>query len=313
MVRKITVKQVLSDEETKALEGKRLPKGYYKTVIKDEDVDVYTEDGEILLMFRKNVLPHSHIDAAYENMIEFARKKTTTRGIAAGMNGKPKLTGMNDPIMSNIMGYFDTVSVRQKYILNQAHMKIPKCRETSFTGKFPAKWKNVVPLIKDIDTQYKTLLPEEHRKQLRETNKTKYKIPGTAFTTITTNLNLQTAVHTDKGDFKEGFGNLVVLEKGKYNGGYTGFPQYGVAVDVRSGDFLAMDVHQLHGNEPIEPVTEDAERLSVVSYMREGIVKKCKGEEIVGDDYFRKASMKVAKMKERTNKIPTTKTRKNRK
>jgi hypothetical protein len=106
---------------------------------------------------------------------------------------------------------------------------------------------------------------------------------------------------------------LVVLEKGKYNGGYTGFPQYGVAVDVRSGDFLAMDVHQLHGNEPIEPVTEDAERLSIVSYMREGIVKKCKGEEIVGENYFRKASMKVAKMKERTNKIPTTKTRKNRK
>ena len=307
MVRKITVKKVLSNEETKALEGKRLPKGYYKTVIQNEDVDVYTEDGEILLMFRKNVLPKSHIDAAYENMIEFAKKKTTTRGIAAGMNGKPKMTGMNDPIMSNIMGYFDTVSVRQKYILNQAKMKIPKCRETSFTGKFPEKWKNVVPLIKDIDAQYKKLLPEEHHKQLRETNKTKYKIPGTAFTTITTNLNLQTAVHKDKGDYREGFGNLVVLEKGKYNGGYTGFPQYGVAVDVRSGDFLAMDVHQFHGNEPIEPVTEDAERLSIVSYMREGIVTKCKGEEIVGDAYFRKASMKNARMKAKSTNNKTRK------
>lgn len=302
MVRKITVKQVLSDEETKSLEGKRLPKGYYKTVIKNEDVDVYTEDGEVLLMFRKNVLPKSHIDAAYENMIEFAKKKTTTRGIAAGMNGKPRLTGKNDPIMSNIMGYFDTVSVAQKYILNQAKMKIPKCRETSFTGKFPEKWNNVIPLIKDIDSQYKKLMPKEHRKQLRETNKTKYKIPGTAFTTITTNLNLQTAVHTDKGDYREGFGNLVVLEKGKYNGGYTGFPQYGVAVDVRSGDFLAMDVHQYHGNEPIELVTDDAERLSIVSYMREGIVCKCMGLDIVKDEYFRKASMKVAKMKERKNK-----------
>ena len=150
-------------------------------------------------------------------------------------------------------------------------------------------------------------MPEEHRKQLRETNKTKYKIPGTAFTTITTNLNLQTAVHTDKGDFREGFGNLVVLEKGSYRGGYTGFPQYGVAVDVRSGDFLAMDVHQLHGNEPIDG-DEGSERLSIVSYMREGIVRKCSGEEIVKDGYFRKASMKIAKMKEKTHK-----TRKNKK
>jgi len=36
--------------------------------------------------------------------------------------------------------------------------------------------------------------------------------------------------------------------------------------------------------------------------MREGIVRKCKGEEIVRDEYFRKASMKVAKMKERNKK-----------
>ena len=91
---------------------------------------------------------------------------------------------------------------------------------------------------------------------------------------------------------------MVVLEKGTYRGGYTGFPQYGVAVDVRSGDFLAMDVHQLHGNEPIDG-DEGSERLSIVSYMREGIVKKCSGEEIVKDEYFRKASMKVARMKER--------------
>lgn len=301
MVRKIIVKKILSDEETKALEGKRLPKGYFKKVIKNEDVDVYTENGEILLKFRKNVIPEIHVNDAYENMIEFARKKTTTRGMASGDNGKPKVPGMNDPIMSNIMGYFDTLSLMQKYILNQANMKLPKCRETSFTGKFPEKWRNVVPLIKDIDAEYKRLFPEEHRKQLRETNKTKYKIPGTAFTTITTNLNLQTAVHTDKGDYREGFGNLVVIERGKYKGGYTGFPQYGVAVDVRSGDFLGMDVHQFHGNEPIEG-NEGSERLSIVSYMREGIIEKCKGEDIVRDEYFRKASRKIARRKAGTVK-----------
>ena len=32
----------------------------------------------------------------------------------------------------------------------------------------------------------------------------------------------------------------------KYEGAYTGFPQYGVAANVRTGDFLAMDVHEWH-------------------------------------------------------------------
>ena len=40
---------------------------------------------------------------------------------------------------------------------------------------------------------------------------------------------------------KEGFGNLTVIERGKYHGGYTCFVNIGV--DVRRGDgFLAMDV-----------------------------------------------------------------------
>lgn len=290
MVKIVLADAILSDEEVKKLSGTRLPKGYFQTVL-SEDADVYTyPEGNLLLRFRKNVLDKEKIDNAYENMIQFAKKKTTTRGIASGDPTIPKITGRNPKIMSNIMGYFDTTSVSQKSILKKAGMPIPKCRETSFTGKFPDKWKNVVPLIEDIDKQYKLLCPLEHERQLKETKKTKYQIENTAFTTITTNLNLQTGVHTDKGDYKKGFGNLVVIERGRYFGGYTGFPKYGVAVDVRQGDFLAMNVHQFHGNEPIEGEGDDFERLSIVSYMREGIVKKCVGEEVVGEAYFRKAS-----------------------
>ena len=53
IARKIIVKQILSDDEVKNLEGTKLPKGYYKNIIKNEDVDVYTEDGKMLLKFRK--------------------------------------------------------------------------------------------------------------------------------------------------------------------------------------------------------------------------------------------------------------------
>jgi hypothetical protein len=55
------------------------------------------------------------------------------------------------------------------------------------------------------------------------------------------------------------------------------FPQYKVAADVRTGDFLAMDVHQLHGVTAIKLKTEGAERLSIVCYLRQGVWEKSKG------------------------------------
>ena len=69
--------------------------------------------------------------------------------------------------------------------------------------------------------------------------------------------------------------NLLILEEGKYKGGYLGFPRYGVCFDVRMGDFLAMDVHEWHCNTPIEGITKDFTRLSVVCYLREKM-DKCK-------------------------------------
>lgn len=302
-VTKIIVNKILSDEQTKLLEGTILPSGYYNTII-DYDCDVFTEDGNILLRFRKNVLPIKNINKAYDSLIKHAQTKTTTRGIAAGNNGLVKLVQNNNKIQSNIIGYFDTLSVRQKWILKDANIKQPKCRQTAFTGQQVDKWNNTIPLIKDINKQYKLLLPKQYKLQHKIAHTTNYVIDNTAFSTLTINLNLQTALHTDKGDFKDGFGNLIVIEKGKYKGGYTGFPQYGIAVDVRNTDFLAMDVHQLHGNEPIIPLTPDAERLSIVSYLRQGIVDKCKNEKILDESFFIKAK-KIAH-KNRNNTLLNT-------
>jgi len=314
MVKKIYVKPLLNEEQLMKLEGQLLPKNYFKKVIKNEDVDVYKEDGSILLKLRVNVLPMKNIEKAYNAMIKHARKQTTTRGMVGGPTGEKKLVTNNNKIMSNIIGYFDTLSVRQKWIFKQANMKKPICRETSFTGQLPNKWKEVIPLIKDIDTQYKKLFPKEYKIQHKAAQSTKYVIDNTAFSTITTNLNLQTACHYDKGDFRKGFGNLVVIEKGKYKGAYTGFPKYGIAVDLRNGDFLGMDVHELHGNEPIDKISKNAERLSLVSYLREGIYNKCQGLPLVTDSYFEKARKKAKLF--RTRKHPKReykKTQKNKK
>ena len=182
-------------------------------------------------------------------------------------------------------------------------MKIPPARHTKFLEDHPDKWQKIIPLIKDIDKQYKLLFPEHYKKQRAMADKTKYKIPGTSFTTVTTNVNLQTGVHTDKGDYEKGFGNLVVIESGKkYKGGFTGMPQYGVAADVRTGDFLGMDVHQLHGNEPLDGPEGEYERLSLVCYLRERIVEKTKGVDLLPLDFFKKV-IERAKTGPRTRKL----------
>ena len=244
----------------------------------DADADVYTKEGKLLLRFRKDKLKKQYIDAFYDNAIQFAERTTTNRGSASGSKGKNIYE--NPKIKSNIIGYFDKLAPGQKFMLKKKGIALPKItvRETRFLKDYPEKYKKLIPLIKEIDKYYKQYIPEPYKKQRRKANQTPFKIAGTAFTTITTNVNYQTYVHTDKGDDMEGFGNLAVIEKGKYKGGETCFPQYGIGVDVRAGDILYMDVHQPHGNLPIHLESEDAKRLSIVCYLRKSIWDQTKGK-----------------------------------
>jgi len=235
-----------------------------------EDTDVYTKEGKLLLRFRKNKLTKSKIDSFYENVIKFAHNVSSNRGSAS--SSKHKNVNENPKVMSNILGYFDKLSPSQKIALKQQGIKLPiTVRETRFNMDFPENFKKLVPLIKEIDMYYKKYAPEHYKLQRKKANQTPFKINGTAFTTVTTNVNFQTAIHVDKGDDKEGFGNLVVIESGKYRGGETCFPQYGIGVDVKTGDVLFMNVHQPHANLPIILESPDAKRLSVVCYLRKSI------------------------------------------
>jgi hypothetical protein len=95
-------------------------------------------------------------------------------------------------------------------------------------------------------------------------------------------------VHTDKGDLDKGFSTIFTLRRGEYTGGRFVFPEYRVAVDMQDGDLILMDAHQWHGNTAIvcrcgSRLTQmcrtcDAERISVVSYMRTAMTS-CGSEE----------------------------------
>lgn len=271
------VKKDYQDDKLSKIMNKKLKSSDIKTII-DHDADIYNENGKLLARFRKNKLNKENTEQFYNNIIKFALTPTTNRGSASG--SKSKNIYDNPKIMSNVIGYFDKLSPKQKFIFKKMGKPLPKItvRETRFLQEYPEKFKKLVPLIKEIDKYYEQYIPENYGKQKMKANKTPFHIADTAFTTVTTNVNYQTSVHTDKGDDEEGFGNLAVIEEGKYKGGETCFPQYGIGIDVRTRDILYMDVHQPHGNLPIELESPEAKRLSIVCYLRRSIWNQTKGK-----------------------------------
>jgi len=156
---------------------------------------------------------------------------------------------VNNQVASNPIGFYEQ---------NKNLGTDLPCRLTHFTRTNFEKYNLGLPFLQKIDSMFCKLIPESHQKQLDRANcKPHLKIPGTSFSTVTINRNFRTALHRDAGDFKGGFGNLTVMEQGKYQGGYTVFPQFGVGINLRNNDFCAMDVHQWHANTPMYETEED--------------------------------------------------------
>ena len=313
-MKKIIVSKIMSDKEIADKEGDTFNEDHYHTII-NENTDVYKEDGTLLLKLRKKVFSDEMCNKGVDAFVKASKKKHENRGASAGLLDRNKMANYigefknpgkfrtkfisntsgieskqatSNLSPSNIVGYYDRPDRNLKG-------KGSPCRLTAFNRDFPHLWELSLPLLKAINKQFKLLVPDRYNKQfLRANEVSEYSIENTAFSTVTINYSWRTSLHRDAGDFKDGFGNLIVLEdynnKNIYTGGYTGFPQYGVAVNARHGDFLAMDVHEWHCNTELNPVHDEVygkwsdmeinnkwylNRLSMVCYLRDNMIR-CK-------------------------------------
>ena len=275
-MKRLTAKYHLTHEETKKLERTFVDSNHYDEVI-DYDCDVYTENGQPLLFFRKNYIDYEVIKQAYKSL-EKSATVTNNRGAASGgelrvgilkSGKKSKMNYIYDQktneklnIQSGIVGYFDRA----------AHYDF--CRTTKFTKENLKEFQKAIPLIRKVDKGFQDLVPERYRKQkgMAKGTHPNFVIEDTAFTTVTVNKDWRTAVHTDDGDYSEGFGNLVAYCKDIEPVLFV-LPRFRIAVDLRTCDLLLADVHQYHGNTEIIKKTENAVRLSFVMYYRENMWK----------------------------------------
>jgi len=252
-------------------------------IIIDHDADVYSTDGTLLAKFRKSSINPDYQDLFYNAIIKHANKPCGCRGTATA-SAKSVINGIrvsdaerlrnNVRVKSNIFGYFDKFSPKHKYKMTQAGKRLsPEVRICAWNEQNPDEYLKTLPFLNEIDRQYQRLVPDAYTKQKEKADELVMRVDKTAFTTITTNVNFQTALHYDKGDDPDGFGNLAVIQRGNYKGGETCFVQYGVGFNVRSGDVLFMNTHRLHGNLPLY-LEEDAVRLSIVCYLRLNLWKR---------------------------------------
>jgi hypothetical protein len=329
-MKKLILNKIINDDDMNKNNGKYFNESHYKYII-NEDCDGYSEDGQLLFKLRKNIISDDLCQLALDCFEESAQKLHENRGAAAGLLDRHKLRDYvgefintnnfrsgyisnvsgeksNQKISnlspSNIAGYFDKPDRNLKN-------KGPRCRLTAFTKKNIEKWNNVIPYIQRVNNLFAELIPKRYNNQLQQALKTPdYIIENTCFSTVTMNYSWRTACHKDAGDYKDGFGNILVCENKdspyKYKGCYLGFPQYGVCVNVRHGDFCATNVHEWHCNTEFIPdfdqsllenynknkkrINKDKilqlknewfyNRLSMVFYLREKMIKCVKNENI---------------------------------
>ena len=274
-VKRLFVQKILTDDEVAKLQGTWIDGSHIKLPLVKEDTDIYYSDNgiyKLLLKFRKNVISDDLIDIGWQSYKDLA-KPSRGRGASAGpidtegqywskkdlvdtkkwstsymIKGKKSKMKVNNQVASNPVGFYEA---------SNNFSKLP-CRLTHFTRCNFKKYNEGLPFIQRIDELFQELIPNAHMRQLERANLTNnFKIPNTAFSTVTINRNFRTALHRDAGDFKGGFGNLTVIERGKYHGGYTVFPQFGIGIDLRNNDFVAMDVHQWHSNTELYETESD--------------------------------------------------------
>jgi len=274
----LVVNKLLTDEEVASKEGTWIEESDIKYPIINENTDVYylnnKKERVLLLKFRKNCINNALIKLGWDSYKDLA-KASRGRGASAGpiatdsvywkkrnlVNTNKWSTGyltpkgeiskmkVNNQVASNPIGFYESSK--------NLGANLP-CRLTHFTRTNYEKYNQGLPFIQKIDNLFQKLIPDSYAKQRERADKKSHlKIPETSFSTVTINRNFRTALHKDAGDFKGGFGNLTVIERGNYHGGYTVFPQFGIGIDLRTNDFVAMDVHQWHANTPLYETEED--------------------------------------------------------
>ncbi len=248
----------LPDAIVEGLEGRFLDSSAYDGQPVAENAVVYKPNGDVLFKLVRNALPLDLCNAAWEALGSVSGD--AAHRIVASGGAVPKINGI-----SGVVGFLNRTG----------RHGLDYCRLTSWSMANPDRFAQAIPFFQAINRVFQRHMPKRYAAQMAKVRRTDpaFVVHRTAFTTVTVNKNFRTAVHTDSGDLKEGFGVITGLCAGEFSGGELIFPKYRSAVRFGTQDVLLCDVHEHHANGPIVGVEGQFERMSCVLYYRSGMIE----------------------------------------
>ena len=298
-VKKIVLNRVMEFREASQFEGEYLKEDLMRKLSEKngsgewlitEDTDGYKRnvDGteELIFVFRKGVVDPFIAREAVDMLRKTAQQKKINRGSFAGKLDHKKMpayvgnffnpTDFRTRYYSNTSG-----KLGNQYISNQSPSNIvgffdkadrnllgagSNIRCAAFIRDNPEKWLRAVPYFQQLSSIYKELFyPLNGFNPYKEQESICKKIPtaiikDTVFSTATINYSCPSALHTDKGNAKEGFAVLNVikdhLNENDYKGCYLCLPEFGICIDNNHLDICIGDNKNVwHGTTEFSPVS----------------------------------------------------------
>lgn len=159
---------------------------------------------------------------------------------------------------SRIFGYSPRLALRKDY-----------CSSTSLATEQPKQHNVIIEWGKTVAKYYQDFLPERyksHNEQLTDKVIDEYRIEGTPFTSGIINKNNPLKYHFDSGNFK-GVYSCMITVKHDTAGGNLSMPEYELGFNLSNGSIAMFDGQSiLHGVTPIQPMSHDAARFTIVYY-----------------------------------------------
>lgn len=166
---------------------------------------------------------------------------------------------------SAIFGYRPRVVLRNDY-----------CTATAMATQDKANHDIIAGFASELTQYYKEYFPEifsTHTEMVEARVKGDWVIPGSPFTSGIVNKNNPLKYHHDSGNFKGVLSNMVVFKRDT-KGGHLSCPEYDLMFECADNTVVIFDGQSiLHGVTPIQHMTKDAYRYSVVYYSLEQMWK----------------------------------------